>query len=239
MTPPPGNRGHRAGVTHARGRSRVDSGPITTGSAREPVADQADEGPPVQRWYRQLLWPVLAAAAATAAMLVSGVPPWRAVVIAIAAGVALWAVLMSMTAAAPGRLYDVPSELHQLRTRWEVGGLLGAGQSAEIFAKQLRPRLWELTRELLQRRGIDPESDRAAALVGRREYALLTGADTDPKRTTSSVSVLCRTIARLAVEPAAGTEPVIRNPALAGLAGPNRRPDRRRAATPRSEGPSR
>lgn len=202
-----------------------------------PVTEPADEAGPVQRWHRRLPWPVFGAAVAAAAMLVSGVSPWRAVVIALAAGAALWSVLVSMTVDTPERPSDVPSDLHQPRTRWEVTGLVGAGESAEMFARYLRPRLWGDARELLLRRGIDPESDRAAALVGRHAYALLTGADTDPKRTTSSVSALCQTIARLAVEPAAGTEPVIGNPALAGLAGPNRRPHRRAAALP--EGPPR
>ena len=203
-----------------------------------PAADQATDSTPVQRWSAQLPWPVFGAVAATAAMLVSGVPPWRAVVIALAAAAALWAVLMSLTVHAPERPSDGPSDAHQPRTRWEVAGLVGAGESAEMFARYLRPRLWKVTRQLLERRGIDPESDRAAALVGRPEYALLTGADSDPKRTTSSVSLLCATIARLAVEPAAGTEPIVSNPALAGLAGKPGRP-RRRADTAPPEGPLR
>ena len=204
------------------------------GGAGEPAADP---GPPLPRWYRQLLWPVLLGVAATAAMLATGVPAWRAALIALATGAAFWAVLLSINVHPPDRLYDVPSQARQPPTRWEVPGLVGAGESAEMFTRYLRPRLWEVARELLQRRGVDPDSDRAAALVGRREYALLTGADTDPKRTTSSVSLLCATIARLAVEPAAGTDPVIRNPALAGLSAPTRRSRRHSAATPRKDPP--
>jgi hypothetical protein len=203
-------------------------------SARATV-DAADEPVELDRWYRFLVWPAIGAVVTAAGLIAAGVPAWRGVVIGLSVGAALWAVIVSLTIEQPEWPYDVPTDVHRAPTSWEVPGLVGAQESEVSFQHYFRPRLWELAQELLRRRGIDPLSERAAALVGPREYAMLTGADTDPGRTTASVSVLCQTIARLAVEPAPGSEPAIRNPALAGLAG---RP-RRSSTIPTSEGPHR
>ncbi len=224
MTRPAATRTQRRGVARALGGDR--------GAPRgTQIADHADEPAERMAWYRYLLWPTIAAAVGLAGMLAGGVPTWRAVLIAVAAGLALWALVASLVVEQPEWPYDIPLEPHRATSVWEVPGLTGATESEVSFQQYLRPRLWALTQELLRRRGIDPSSERAVAMVGRREYDLLSGADTDPKRAMSSVSVLCHTVARLATEAGPGSEPVIRNPALAGLAGTTRHRRRRGAHT--------
>lgn len=225
MTRPAGTRTHRRGVARALGGARGEPRAIE-------IADHADEPVERQRWFRYLPWPAIVAVVATAAMLAGGVPAWRAVLIALSGAVTVWALVVSLSVTPPEWPYDIPAQVHRTASVWEVSGLAGATESDVSFQQYLRPRLWVLTRELLWRRGIDPDSERAVALVGAREYALLSGADTDPRHAMASVSVLCHTIARLAVAPAPGSEPAIRNPALSGLAGAT---GRRIARTP-SEG---
>lgn len=236
MTRPAGGRAHRRGVARALGGGRPDA-PRSAASAPVAVTSGSDADEPVERdrWYRYLAWPTIGAIVTAGGLIVAGVPIWRALLIGLSAGAALWAVVVSLTIEQPEWPYDVPTDPHRTPTSWEVPGLVGAQESEVSFQHYLRPRLWDLAQELLRRRGIDPLSERAVALVGLREYAMLTGTDTDPRRTTASVSVLCQAIARLAVDPAPGSEPAIRNPALAGLSGRSRR----RPAISSSEGPHR
>jgi len=241
VTRPTPGRPHRRGVAQSLGGAARPA-PRRSLAARMDDVDHGDTDPDtntaVAPWWRSLTWPVIAGAVATAGMLASGVPVWRAVVIAVACGAALWSIVVSLSVARPEWPYDLPVDVHRAPTTWQVPGLVGAMESDVSFQQYLRPRLWSLAQQLLRRRGIDPDSERAAALIGPREYALLTGADTDSRRAMASVPVLCQVIARLAVAPDADSEPAIRNPALAGLAGRPARPARRTPQHP-TEGPHR
>jgi hypothetical protein len=153
-------------------------------------------------------------------MLAGGIPPWRAVVIAVGVGVALWLSIESSHVSRPRWSDDLPDGgFFATAPPWEVPGLTASRFSTGSFQRYLRPRLWALATELLRRRGIEPASPRAAELVGRRDYALLTGGDTRPGHVTSSVSALTMSIARIAVTADGDDPPVVRSPALAGLAG--------------------
>lgn len=173
--------------------------------------------------WRHGIWPAIVLLVGAVGMIGGGVPPWRAVAIACGAAVALWSVIASMHAAKIDWYDDVPGAGYRTPTAWEVPGLAGARESADAFQDYLRPRLWALAQDLLRRRGVDPASERARQMVGPRDYALLCGADRDPRRTTSSVSALCQTIARLAVDEIDGSAPPMPDPALRGLAGASRR----------------
>ena len=212
MTRPAATRSHRRGVARSLGGARRATRPADT-------VDSADEPAHYPRWWRHLGWPLVTVVVGTAAMLIGGVPAWRAVAIVLAAAVAVWALAASLVAPQPEWPYELPPDVRRASSVWQVSGLVGATESDAAFHQFLRPRLWALTVELLRRRGIDPDSQRAVELVGPREYALLTGADTDPRHVTASVPTLCHTVARLAVQPAPGSKPAITNPALAGLAG--------------------
>ncbi|OJV23977.1 MAG: hypothetical protein BGO26_04075 [Actinobacteria bacterium 69-20] len=166
-----------------------------------------------------MAWPIIVTVVGGVGMFTGGVPPWRAVVIAVGAGLALWTVIVSFAVRRIDWYDDVPGSTYRSATPWEVPGLAGARESAEAFELYLRPRLWSLAQDLLRRRGIEPDSARARELVGEREFALLSGIDRNPRRTTASVSVLCQVIARLAVAPLPGSAPAMANPALKGLAG--------------------
>ncbi len=221
MTRPTAPRSPRRGVTRSFGGSPGRPAP-------PPPVDPLDLSPGHPPWWWHVFWPVVATIATAGGMLLGGVPAWRAAAIALAVGAALWAMILTMTVEAPSwpydsGPYDAAREEHRSPTVWEVPGLAGARESDMSFQHYLRPRLWALAEELLRRRGIDPASQAAVDLVGRAQYALLSGADTDSGRAMASVSVLCQTIARLAVGPAPGSAPPIRNPALGGLAGRPRR----------------
>ncbi len=221
MTPRPAAQ--RPTQRHGRGLARSLGGrqPPPAGARIDP-ADQApltDPDPDDTRRWRYGAWPVIVAVVGGAGMFAGGVPPWRAVVIAVGAGLALWAVIVSFAVRRIDWYDDVPGFTYRSATPWEVPGLVGARESAEAFELYLRPRLWSLAQELLRRRGIEPDSARARELVGEREFAIFSGVDRDPRHTTASVSVLCQVIARLAVEPFPGSAPAIANPALKGLAG--------------------
>lgn len=199
-----------------------------------------------RRWWRTVGWPIAVAVLGTAGMLAGGVPWWRALIIAVSTGGALWAVVATLAVDHPTWPYAPSRGLHSAPTAWEVPGLTGARQSAETFESYVRPRLWALAQDLLRRRNIDPASQRAVDLIGARIYAILTGAETDPRRVTGSVPALCQTIARLAVEPVDGRPPPVPHPALVGLAGarqrtgtrpPRRHPLPRRSTDHPTEGP--
>lgn len=181
--------------------------------------DRGDEPAGEPPWWRHIAWPIVVLVLAGSGMLVGGVPPWRAVAIALGVALALWSLILTFTVRRIDWYDDVPGASYRISTPWELSGLAAARESAEAFEFYLRPRLWDLAQKLLRRRGIDPASARAGELIGAREYAILTGVDRDPRRTTSSVSVLCHTISRLAVAPIDGSAPPIANPALTRLAG--------------------
>lgn len=187
------------------------------------LVDWADEPADPGRWLRRWAWPAIVAGAIAFGMIAGGVDAWRSILVAIGVGVALWSVLASVSSYRPVWHDDIPGQTFHPASAWEVSGLAGARESPDSFAGYLRPRLWSVTADLLRLRGIDPASDRAREIVGRREYALLTGEDGDPRRMTSSVSALCQTVARLAAPGGeAGT------PALRRLVGRERRPAGRR-----------
>lgn len=218
MSTPSNVPGHRAGW---------GAGIDTTGGAdgqrsRSDVSglvDRADEPADYGPWLKRWIWPAILAVSIAAGMVVGGIDMWRAVLVALGVAVALWAVIASMTAPRIRWHEDVPGERYRSTSSWEVPGLAGARESDTAFSAYLRPRLWALAEDLLRARGIDPTSDRARKLIGPRQYDLLTGADVEPRRMTSSVSVLCQTIAHLAVDPQAGGRPPVDTPSLRGLAG--------------------
>ncbi len=232
MTRPAGSR-RRAVGRELAGHEDTARRPAASTRPAEPIPLDED-GP--SRWWRHLAWPVIVLVLGTAGMVAAGVPAWRAAVIGVAGAGALWAVIVSLAVASPVWYYDVPLATTRTPTSWEVPGLIGARQSSEWFADYLRPRLWALAQELLRRRGIDPGSAAARRLVGRRDYALLTGADADPRRTVAAIPALCHTIARLGVESTPQSPAPVRNPVLAGLAGAPRRAPRRAVRRPRPEG---
>lgn len=181
---------------------------------------QYDEG--AGPWYRQIGWPAVAGTIVFLGLFFTGVPLWRSILIAITVGATLYIVLRSLAGARPEWPQRALGAADRPPGAWEVAGLEAAREQPEAFARALRPRLWELAQDLLRRRGIAPYSPQAAAIIGRAEYALLTGDDPVPPRGPSSVSRLCSAIARLAVDPGAGGPVPIRDPALAALAGTNR-----------------
>lgn len=189
----------------------------------QPV-DAADEPYLPEPWVRHIGWPVFGALAALGALLLTGVPLWRSVVIALSAGIVLYLVVRSMAVEGPEWPYDVSLEPSRPSTTWEVVGLEGSRERGSSFQRYLRPRLSELSRELLRRRGIDPDSARAAALLGREATLLLSGDESAARPDSGAISRLCMVIARLAVDPIPGTPTPIRDPALRGLTGgPGRR----------------
>lgn len=194
-----------------------------------PLVDRADEPADYGRWARRWTWPVLLAAAVALGMSVGGVDLWRAVTMAAGVSVAMWAVIASMTAPRISWHDDVPGQRFPATSSWEVPGLTAARESDVAFGYYLRPRLWSLAEELLRARGIDPAGHEARELMGPRLYDVLTGANTDSRAVTSSVSAICRSIARLAVDPTFPGRPPVDTPALAGLAGAPRTRRQRRS----------
>lgn len=177
--------------------------------------------------WRHLGWPIAVAVLGTGGMLLGGVPAWRAAIIALSVGAALWTFVITVNLPPVRWPRDQPVRPYRHVTSWEVAGLSAARHSPQVFESHLRPRLWDLAGTLLQRRDIDPHSDKARELIGSRLYAVLTGADTEPRRVTAAIPALCQAIARLAAsEDLPGVRP-LRDPRLAGLAG--RRPGWRRS----------
>lgn len=188
------------------------------------LVDRSDEPADYGRWRRNWVWPALILAGGTFGMVAGGVDLWRAALISAGVAVALWSVVATMAVPEISWHDDVPGEHYHSSSTWEVPGLTSARESDEAFARYLRPRLWSLAETLLERRGIDPGSDRARELVGHRNYALLTGEDTDPRHVTTAVSALCHAVAQLAVTPLPDSRPPLESRALAGLAGKSRPP---------------
>lgn len=227
MTSSAGQPTHRPGwdanIDTARDTALGTAADSRGGGSR--LVDRADEPVDYSRWQRRWIWPAILAFAVTFGMVASGIDLWRAALVAVGVAVALWSIIATMTTPRVGWHDDVPGVRYRTSSAWEVPGLAAARESDTAFAQYLRPRLWELAEDLLRARGIVPTSAQARKLVGPRHYDLLTGADTDPRRTTSSVSVLCQTIARLAVDPGIGNDPQtarrppVDTPALKGLAG--------------------
>ncbi|MEO7125192.1 MAG: hypothetical protein ABI382_06525 [Nakamurella sp.] len=220
------NSSSRQPTARAGWGSAIDSASDRAGSAAAGsrsdsyrLVDLADQPAEYSRWMRRWTWPAVLAVAVMFGMMTGGIDVWRAVLMSLGIAVALWSVIATMSTGRVNWHDDVPGARYRASSTWEVPGLAGARESDTAFAQYLRPRLWAIAEDLLRARGIDPTSAQARKLVGSRHYDLLTGADTDHRRTTSSVSVLCQTIARLAVDPHAGSRPPIDTPALTGLAG--------------------
>jgi hypothetical protein len=195
------------------------SGTAAAAAPGRPPVDAADEPFVPDRSIRYLGWPFFGAAIGLAGLSLAGVPLWRSVVIAVSAGIVLYLVVRSMAAELPEWPYDVALEPHRPFTAWEVAGLEGSREKGPTFQRQLRPRLAELARELLRRRGIDPDSGQAVTVLGVEAHALLLGDDPGAQPDSAAISRLCLAIARLAVDPIPGSIAPIRDPALAGLTG--------------------
>lgn len=243
MTRPRPTQAQQAGLsTASRSRSDATAGAAAAGipvgsriPGQAPPVEAADEPYVPVGWILQLGWPLFGAALALGGLLLSGVPLWRSLVIAITGGLVVFFVVRSLATNPPEWPYDVVLEPTRPYTAWEVSGLEGARQKGPAFQRYLRPRLWELCRELLRRRGIDPDSARAAELVGPAAYDLLSGRDPSAQPDSATVSRLCQIVARLGVDPIPGTPTPIRDRALAGLTGHLRR----RPEDPPREGPTR
>lgn len=225
-----------SGASEASARAAAAGIPIGSRIPGQVVpVDAADEPYVPVSWVRHLGWPVFGAILAFGGLVLSGVPLWRSVVIALTGGLVLLFVVRSLAADPPEWPYDVMLEPSRPFTAWEVAGLEGARDKGPAFQHYLRPRLWELCRELLRRRGVDPDSAQAVEVVGPAVYDLLSGRDPAAQPNSATVSRLCQTVARLGVDPIPGTSTPIRDPALAGLTGhPHRRSDH-----PRREGSTR
>lgn len=210
------------GVAHRKGMGAAIDGGGDSKPDFAQLVDRSDEPADYGRWLRHWIWPALLATAGTFGMLAGGIDLWRAAALSGGVAVALWSIIVTMSVPELSWHEDVPGDIYRPSTTWEVAGLISSRESDDSFARYLRPRLWSLAETMLTRRGIEPDSDQAKGLIGAGNYAILTGGDTDPRRVTASVSVLCHTIARLAVEPISGSRPPIDSPALAGLAGARR-----------------
>lgn len=191
-----------------------------------PFDEDADQRAVYPPWGKFVIWPVVIAALALVGMIAGGVPPWRGAVIAVTSAVAMWALARSVNVFIPVWPMDVPWESTRMPSPWEVSGLTAVRHAPETFTNYLQPRLWDLTCELLARRGIAPDSDAAIALLGQREHALLSGADTTPSRIAANVSPMCLAIARAAVVAEENNPAPLTNPMLAGLAGQVSRAER-------------
>lgn len=200
------------------------------------LVDRSDEPADYGRWSRHWVWPALLLVGGTFGMVAGGIDLWRAALLSAGMAVALWSVIATMAVPDISWHDDVPGEHYHSSSTWEVPGLTSARESDEAFVRYLRPRLWSLAETLLVRRGIDPASARARELVGPKNYALLTGEDTDPRHMTAAVSALCHAVAQLAVTPLPDSRPPIESPSLAGLAGTARTPGTILAAAPTREG---
>jgi hypothetical protein len=216
------NRARRSQVRQADLTSRTGGPTGTTGAAELPgrvPADAADEPFVPDRAIRSLGWPLVGAGVGLAGLLLAGVPLWRSVILAVSAGIVLFLVVRSMAAELPEWPYDVTLEPYRPFTAWEVAGLEGSREKGPTFHRQVRPRLADLARELLHRRGIDPDSSQAAAVLGPELHALLLGDDLEVQPDSAAISRLCLAIARIAVDPIPGSTAPVRDPALAGLTG--------------------
>src|SRR5699024_2581557 len=135
--------------------------------------------------WRRVAWCSVAGIAVAGGMVAGGVPMWRSIAVGAVSAVVLWAIVMSSGVGAPAWRLLLPTTLRFGSTgTWRLPGLDAARRSPEAFSDHTRPRLWADARLLLARRGIPPDSARAVDLIGRTEYAVLTGADTDPRHVT-------------------------------------------------------
>lgn len=213
--------GRGTGAGTAPGTAPGPAGAATWVSASGSASGADLDSPgraPADRWYRYLAWPVLATAGTFAGLYFTGAPLWRSAMIAVTIGLTLFGVSRALLGAAPEWPLDGVSSLQPPARDWEVQGLEAARQRSDVYDRVLQPRLWALATELLRRRGVDPRSPQAAALLGQREHALLCG-DVAAEHAPAMISRLCAAIAHLAVDPPAGGAPPIRAPGLAGLAG--------------------
>jgi hypothetical protein len=177
-------------------------------------------------------WPIFGTVVAFGGLALTGVPAWRSVLIAMTVGVVLYLVVRSMSVEPPDWPYDVPTEPTRPFIPWEMPGLEGSREKGAAYSRYFRPRIAGLARELLRRRGIEADSDRARTLMGPNNHRLLFGADPLAQPDGVGISRLCEIVARLAVDPTIGTPVPIRNPALSGLAGDPTRSKRRGSVGP-------
>ena len=228
MTRPRRSQAQQSGLASPSGsasrtRGRPAGAPsLPTFPGHGAPVEAADEPASPDRWYRYLGWPAFGTLLGLGAALLSGIPLWRCLVIALTGGIVVYLVVRSMDTDPPEWPYDIPLEPNRPFTAWEVAGLEGSREKGPSYQRYLRPRLWVLAQDLLVRRGVDPASPRAESLLGAEAYRLLSGRDPAAQPDSAAVSRLCHAIARLAVDPVPGTTPPIRNPALRGLAGSGR-----------------